>query len=155
VLSVDCLWFPIECLDIFFKKSRPLNFKNCFWASLYTLIWLDQLIKRPLQNCVVAVRYMRYTCDSSMWRYGITGIAHVTLRCKFIQAFWVRNNPAQGFKWFAAERYMRYNSDNVALHAVFTSIAESYKESKICSGMSVLIALWWVISLCGFPLSLL
>jgi hypothetical protein len=33
-------------------------------------------------NCVVAERYIRYTCDSGMWHYGITVIAHVVVRCK-------------------------------------------------------------------------
>jgi hypothetical protein len=54
---------------------------------------------------------MRYTCDSGMWRYGITGIAHVALQCKFIHACGVRINPAQGLTVFAAERYMGYTSD--------------------------------------------
>jgi hypothetical protein len=70
---------------------------------------------------------MRYICDSNMWRYGITGIAHVVLQCKFIPACGVRINPAQGFTGLAAERYMRFTNDIVAPHAAITGIAESYK----------------------------
>jgi hypothetical protein len=64
---------------------------------------------------------MRYTCDSSMWRYSITGIAHVALRCIFIQACGVRINPAQGFTGFTAECYMPKTSDTGAPHAAITA----------------------------------
>jgi hypothetical protein len=49
-------------------------------------------------KCVVAERYIRYTCDRRMWRYGITVIADVVLRCKLIMACGVRINPAEGLK---------------------------------------------------------
>jgi hypothetical protein len=45
-------------------------------------------------NCVVAERYICYACDCGMWRYGITVIADVVLRCKLILACGVRINPA-------------------------------------------------------------
>jgi hypothetical protein len=69
---------------------------------------------------------MCFTCDIGMWHYGITGIAHVALRCKFIPAFGVRIQPPLGFAGFAAERYMCYTCDTVAPHAAITGIAESY-----------------------------
>jgi hypothetical protein len=47
--------------------------------------------------CVVAERYIRYTCDCGMGLYGITVIVDVVLRCKLILACGVRINPAQGF----------------------------------------------------------
>jgi hypothetical protein len=47
-------------------------------------------------NCVVAERYVRYTCDRGMGRYSITVIADVELRCKLILACGIRMNPAQG-----------------------------------------------------------
>jgi hypothetical protein len=67
-------------------------------------------------NCVVAERYIRYTCDRGMWRYSITVIADVALRCKLILACGVRINPAQGFNRICRR----------ALHAI-TGITESYK----------------------------
>jgi hypothetical protein len=47
--------------------------------------------------CVVAERYIRYTCDCGMWRYGIPVIVDVALSCKLILACGKRINPAQGF----------------------------------------------------------
>jgi hypothetical protein len=77
-------------------------------------------------NCEVVERYIRYTCDRGMWRYGITVMADVALCCKLILACGVRINPAQVLTGFA-ESFMRYNSDPVASHSAITGIAESYK----------------------------
>jgi hypothetical protein len=100
---------------------------------------------------------MRFTCDSSIWGYGITGTAHVALRCKFIRACGVRINPALSFTGFSAKRYMRYTSDTVAPHAAVTAL-KVQGGSKICSEalhsvMIVLRTVRWGISLCGFPVS--
>jgi hypothetical protein len=78
-------------------------------------------------NCVVAERYIRYTCDRGMWRYGITVIADVAIRCKLILACGVRINPARVLTGFAEECFMHYNSDTAAPHYVITDIVESYK----------------------------
>jgi hypothetical protein len=61
------------------------------------------------------------------------------------------------FTGFAAECYLRFTNDTVAPHDA--GIEESYNGSKICSealhsGMSVLVAVGWVISVCGVLLSL-
>jgi hypothetical protein len=77
-------------------------------------------------NCVVAERYIHYTCDRRMWRYGIIVIADVSLCCKLILACGARINPAQG-SGFAEESFMHYNSDPVAPHSAITGIAESNK----------------------------
>jgi hypothetical protein len=74
-------------------------------------------------NCVVAERYIRYTCDHGMWRYGITVIADVALCCKLILSCGVRINPPRVLIGFAEERLMRYNSDTVAPHSTITGIA--------------------------------
>jgi hypothetical protein len=70
-------------------------------------------------NCVLAERYMRYTCDRGMCRYGITVIADVGLFCKLILAGVLTE--------FAKECFMRHNSNTVALHSAITGIEESYK----------------------------
>jgi hypothetical protein len=68
------------------------------------------------ENCVVAERYICYTCDREMWRY-----------CKLILACGLESILPRVLTGFAEERFMRYNSDSVAPHSAITGIAESYK----------------------------
>jgi hypothetical protein len=51
-------------------------------------------------NCMVAERYFRFTCDRGMWRYGITVIADVALRCKLILACALLEMYLQNTSWF-------------------------------------------------------
>jgi hypothetical protein len=75
--------------------NLPFKFKETFLSGLINF----GLVNVALWVCVVAERYIRYTWDLRMWRYGITVIADVALHCKLILAYGVRINPGQGFNW--------------------------------------------------------
>jgi hypothetical protein len=100
------------------KSLGPLNLKKVYQRLNKLLRWACLVNVAAAANCVVAVLYIRYTCDHGMWPYGITVTADVALCCKLIIACGVRINPAQGFNWICRRPVP---------HSVITGIAESYK----------------------------
>jgi hypothetical protein len=76
----------------------------------------------PLQILLPLVTFCS-TNDCSMWRYNITGIAHVALCCKSCITLGGIDSYATSRDKFAPEHYMRYTSDTVVPHAAITGNA--------------------------------
>jgi hypothetical protein len=115
---------PISHLVVFQRLNKLLR-EACF------------VNVTSIANCLVAERYIHYTCDHGMWRYGITVIADVALRCKL-------NRSRTGFlTGFAEECVMNCNRDTVAPHSAITGIAESYKIVKFAAERHIPGSLFW------------